>query len=595
MSFSWMKPTTTIASRLLITALTLSVSLNAFAERISEGDDDSPKTAKSYAQDYSEIKEEIITKNEDIESKKDELKTAQDDYDKLKRYDNNEDGSDRLDNIYGEANCECSPKTQCSIAELLSIQAITEDQTTTWHVGKGGKGCVNTASDANGSNSASPNPNVSTRPGTTYTNKYRPGDENDDVNGTGGPKGKGDCKEYKELTNVNRADVCMAVYTYSTENKRSSGSALNRMCVAAARKCGKVKLLSDLDKYPKTIEDLKVDIAKLEKEKKKLIARKSQINKDCPHCADIANSVDSTRPNLGDYIVGGLQAVSPMVVAGIQAGSYNRYLRTSLSAYNGYLSNSLANCQSYISQGTTLGIPSSPCGNSMWSGGIAQAPGGGGGYGIYGAIGGGGVGGMYGFPGGYAAGYGSYSYGGFSGGIGQAIGSMIGGSFSPYGQMGGGYSPYGIGGGIGQMGGGYTSYGIGGGIGSAMGGGIGLYGQTYGGYPSSYGSYTSTMGYGGSYGYGVDPSYQLNQGRMAMQMGNQQLWSQQNQELQYAGQRIGQQGAYGYGGSGYGGVGGGYGYGGYGGGGYGYGYGAVSYGGAVIGNVVGSVYGMPSY
>ncbi|MBS1961103.1 MAG: hypothetical protein JST04_02720 [Bdellovibrionales bacterium] len=620
-----MKPTTVSLSRALSSALALSVMFGtAFAEPISDRDlDGTEKTAKSYAQEYSEVKEDIASKREDYESKKDQLKDAEERQKNLKKYDSFDD-NDSIASRY-ESPCACTPYNSCPLDGLIAIGAIQESDVTTGHVDGYGKACdpnVAANTQPNPTNSGSPTPG---NPNTKITNNVD--------NGTGGPKGKKGCVEVQILNpKLDQGDVCLKVYNYSLTGTRS-GSSINRLCVQKARECGAVKYAIDKDKLPKEIADLKADIAKLEKELKKLIAKRDRISTDCPHCKQLVDDSDAGRPQLGDYIVGGLQAISPMVIAGIQAGSYNRYLKTNLTAYNGYLSNSLANCQAYISQGTTLGVPSSPCMSSMWSGGIAQAPGGGG-YGIYGAIGmSGAVGAMYGYPGGYAPGYGAYGYGGYSGVIGAAIGSMYGGGYGypgaigmgygmygggygmpgaigamGYGQIGGGYGMYGggygypgaIGGGYGMYGGGYGYPGaVGMAVGMAAGGlymgggGYGLYGTTYGGYPASYGSYVSTMGYGGSYSYGIDPSYQLNAARMQMQQQNMMFSGQQANEAAYRYQQIANQGMQGYGmaygassigGYGYGGY--GYGYGGYP---AGYGYGGY---GAAIGSAIGSLFGM---
>jgi hypothetical protein len=588
MSFSWMKSSTFFLSRVLTLSLTLSVALSSstgFIPSLQAGqtgeDGSSRKNKTSYAQELSETKEQIVSIQEEIESKKEELEIAQEDLSNLRSWDDW-----KGDDIYGGP-CECSEKTSCDVSQLLKYGIVSQEETKTIHLNI--PGC---ASDANGD--------------ATRTN----------------PK----CKEKLAIANdADSAGVCTKVYAYARDHGRAS-TGLSSLCIEAARNCGAVKYSIDKARLPGTITDLKKEIARLEKEKKKLIARRKSIDMACPDCSVIVEQ--SERPGLGDYIVGGLQAVSPMVVAGIQAGSYNKYLKTSLNAYNGYLSNSLANCQGYYDQGTITGIPSSPCASAMWSGGIAQAPGGGG-YGIYGSIGaGGGIGAMYGMPGGYAAGYGAYGYGGggYSGAIGVAIGGMYGGSYG--GAYGGGFpgayggaytGGFGAGigmyggafngsyaggfgasyvGGIGAYGGGYPG-GIGA-YGASFAGGIGAYGGGYAGGIGAYGggAYTSTMGYAGSYGYGVDPSGQLNAARMQMQQQNMQISQQQMMESQYRAQQV-QSGiggfnyGAGYGGYGYGaGYGGGYGAG-Y--GGYGYGYGTYGngygYGAQAIGTAIGSLFG----
>jgi hypothetical protein len=434
----------------------------------------------------------------------------------------------------------------------------------------------------------------------------------DNPTGTGGGNEEGgkNCPSYEDFSStVNRARVCKAVYDHYTATKRDpySNTSLNDSCIRAAKNCGPVKMDIERGKFPKQISELEAELKRLQKERTKLIARRKSIDAACPDCKAISDGSD--RPTLGDYIVGGLNAVSPMVIAGIGAGSYNRYLKTNLAGYNSYLNNSLQNCQAYIAQGTTLGVPSSPCQSNMWSGGVAMPPGGGaGGFGIYGAMGFPG-GGMYGGGNMYGAGYGAYGYGG-PGAIGMAIGSMYGGQMGGgmyaggYGQIGGGLyagqigSGYGYGsinGGYGQIGGGYGQ------IGMAMGGGYGMYGgqmgagygygSINGGYGQMGGMYAGQIGMavGGGYGYGADPSMQLNAQRAQMQQQNMQISQQQIMEAQARFQAVSSGGGYGmsYGG-GYGGYGMSYG-GGY--AGYGMSYGGYGGGPSVIGTAIGSLYG----
>jgi hypothetical protein len=618
MSFSWMKPTTVILSRALISALSLSVAMSSFsligtAQAIQIGDDTTAgegTTSKvSYAQEYSELKEKISSRQETIDDKQGQVDIAKTDLENLKKYDKYQEDS-KTSAKYG-SKCDCSPKNQCSIKALIAADIITDDQLKDNFINTGKGDCdgkPGKAADANG------NPPTGNRTG-------------DYKNGSGGPEGKDGkgCITFKVFgDDVDAAAVCVGVYNYTKDNDRGSGTTFNRTCVEKARQCGQVKYLIDKDGKPDEIKALQDDLDKLLKLQAKDKARLARIKEICPHCTSVAEAVDSDKPTLGDYIVNGLHEVMPIVGLGIQAHSYNQYTKASLGAQQAFYNSSIANCQAYISQGTTLGVPSSPCGNSLWSGGAIQPPGG---YaGIYGTIGGG-VGGMYGYPGGYAAGYGSYGYGQIGGGYGQiggVVGAVIGGGYGQigggYGQFGGGYGQFGggygqIGGGYGQFGGGYGQIGggygqIGGGYGQ-IGGGYGQigggYGQIGGGYGqigggiggySPYGQigggYVSTMGIGGAYGYGAN---QLAGGQAALQQNNLGLAAQQVNEVGYRYQQIAAQGGGQSYGAAYGipnGYGGYVGYGGYGAqGGYGYpSYGA--YGGqAVIGGVIGSLYGLP--
>lgn len=289
MSFSWMKPTTPFLSRALITALSLSIALNtiaptligdAKAEPIADnGVGASNTSGVSYAQQISEGKEQILTLQEEIEQKTEELERNQKDLKSLSTFGSWDKDGDSMDK-YSAAKCHCDPTAQCTIAALEEVGAIQAGDETTSHISTaGGK--------------------------------------------ADGPCGiaKDDCHNITTVNpKIDQVTLCTQVYDFSQKNSRTSTSKLNAVCVAQAKRCGAVKRAIDEALIPDTIENLKKEIALLTKKKRKFESHQKIIIDQCPHCADIAENVAASRPGLGDYIVGGLQAISPMVIAGIQAG-----------------------------------------------------------------------------------------------------------------------------------------------------------------------------------------------------------------------------------------------------------------------------------
>jgi len=656
MSFSWMKRTTFLSSAFL-SALIFSVfisglSTDAFARKKDDDDDDrlgdrsvcempiTPGSRKSMAQQYSEIKEERLTVEEQIEESKDEIAI-------LEKKIKNLNGSDDIDNydsilsVYGPSTCLCANVTACAPSTLVSIGAINEEDIVSIDMNlcdekakkritndpakaKGGQTAVSSVGDAPVNVPAS---------GSGAIPVDSPASP---VNGGGGKKDcvKAIAKSVRQ--DVNQVAVCKAVYDYamtSLKDPYSASVTLKRTCIDASLRCGPIRQERDNAKLPGQLEAEKKKLAKLKKLRSKCIARMESINTNCADCAVIADQVDGyQKRTVGDYIVGGLQVAMPGIMKGMDMAMYYKGTNANLSAYNSYLGANQANCAAYISQGTTLGIPSNPCMNAMMTGGVAVANGyGAGGYGAgysgFGFGGGPGFGAGFGggYPGGYAGGYGG------QGAIGAMIGSMYGqpgmggyaggypggyaGGFS-YGQPGmggmaagyaGGY-PGGYAGGfsygqpgMGGMAAGYAGGYAGGYPGGYAGGYAGIGGGIAGGYAGGYagsmaagyaGGYQGGYagGYAGGYqgGYGIDPSMQLNQQRMQMQQQNMQISQQQVMEAQMRYQQIAGSG-------GYGGIGGGsYGYG-YGAGSYGYGYGYGYCGmptaiGSGIGNVIGGVF-----
>jgi hypothetical protein len=167
---------------------------------------------------------------------------------------------------------------------------------------------------------------------------------------------------------------------------------------------------------------------------------------NCPNCVGGAGAagfgmggmMQQRKPGLGDYLVGGLQAITPMFLGGLQAGlSYDLYSQ-GLGSYN-------SNYNSYLNGCMTLGVP-------------CQGPMAGGGLGLMGM----GMGGLgMGMMGGMGLGMGGMGMMGM-GGMGLGMGGM--------GMMGMGGMGLGMGGGLGFG----LNLGIGGGLGM---GGMGMMGM----------------------------------------------------------------------------------------------------------------------
>jgi hypothetical protein len=360
----------------------------------------------------------------------------------------------------------------------------------------------------------------------------------------------------------------------------------------------KVQLAADQKEYDSANDDLKA-----------ATTSESDLIKNCPTCAAEANQKS---PTLGDYILGGLQIATPMILGGLGAYEYSTGVGQYANEYSGYLN-----------QCKTIGVPCLPP-SSGGGGGFGYGGGGGigfsggggfgmstgypmGGYGypsggggaIIGAIIGGisGGGGYGGYP--MMGGYGGYPSGGFSGGFsGGMVGAMVGGLVGypssgyftsgygmPMSPVGAGFNsglyPFGSYGGAGYpMGGGYGGGAI---IGAIIGG---ISGGGYGGYPSmgGYGGYPMGGGYPMVGGYGGYPSGGYGGGAIIGAIVGGISGGA------YSGYPSGYGGAYG----GYPGAIGGYGggYGGYPSGGYG--------GGAIVGAIIGGISGgyaggYPSY
>jgi hypothetical protein len=222
------------------------------------------------------------------------------------------------------------------------------------------------------------------------------------------------------------------------------------------------------------------------------------------------------KPSFGDYLVGALQAATPMVLSGFQSKMYAKCQDTAFKAYNSYLDVSATAYTNYVSHMTTLGIPAetfangarlNSCGNS---GGFFG--GGGMGYPFMGNAGGGfNNGNMLGLPMGnqWGGAFNSnpYGYSPFS----NNLGGMPWGSGYPYmnGQF-GANNPWG------------SPYGNG----TSPWGGSGIFGN--GGVNGQWGNYNNG-GWNGA-GLGYDPSYLLNQQRMQMQWQNSMIAQQQMME-----------------------------------------------------------------
>ncbi|MBC7386448.1 MAG: hypothetical protein H7301_09865 [Cryobacterium sp.] len=592
---------------------------------------------KSYAEQLSQLKEEINSSEDEMDSLKDEISRLE----RLGKKISDEnwaelDDEDPILSRYGAGNCECSAKTQCKADALIAIDAVTNEDFVTYVpkgcVDNGGvkgfKGKAGTGSfdDPRGNVDAATKLKLAgaAAPATLGTDGALDGTE--PANGTGGgnsgDKGKGkgggrNCSPISDLSpSVNRAAVCKAVYDYYVSNRRdpySSSTNLRQGCIDSAKKCGPVRREIEAKKIPGQLKDLRDQLAKLNSKYKRCVAKRRTIDRNCPDCGVIADQVDNNgrgngKKTVGDYILGGLAIGSPVLMKGMDMAMFYKQQNTAASAYNNYLGSNTANCQAYISQGTTLGIPSNPCMSSMWASGTFGNTG-------YGSIGYGSIGlGSIGYG---SIGLGSIGYGNIAGSIGYGIGSAIGygsipggiGYAGPQGIGGygisGGIGGYGISGGIGYAGiQGISGYGVQGNSGYGIQGisGYGVQGNSGYGIQgiSGYGVAGGISGYGQ---YGQDPAILLNQQRAQMQAQNIQLAGTQATEAMSAYQRVAGQMTGGYG---YGNISGGYGIGGVGYGGVGYG-GAVGYGnggyypaytgyggygsiGTAIGTAIGTVY-----
>jgi hypothetical protein len=257
----------------------------------------------------------------------------------------------------------------------------------------------------------------------------------------------------------------------------------------------------------------------------------------CTTCNQRRTAQSSNRPGVGDYIVGGLQAISPMVTSGINAYMYNQGLAAYGNMYGQGLNAYNSNYNGYLQQCATLGVP---C-----QGPLMQGPGGGmigGGMMMGGGMStGGGMmnpmmmgGGM--FPGGGMMNPMMMGGGMFPGG-GMMNPMMMGGGMFPGGGM---MNPMMMGGGM--FPGGGLSLNLGGGWGTPMGGvpgglgGGGMMGPYGGGMMGPYGGGGMMGPYGGGgmmgpYGgggmnpYGDPGSYQQMMAWYQQQQG--QLYQQQ--------------------------------------------------------------------
>jgi hypothetical protein len=649
MSFSRMKRTTFFSgalSALVVSLLVSSVATDAFAikkdddeDRFSDGSvcEQSIESGsrRSLAQQLSELKEARISTDEEIDATKEEIARLEK---KMKKFDKWEDldDEDPVLTQYGRETCLCAGTPSCSYDSLLGIGAINDSDFETRTL----PGCVNQPVKGGGQGDPDERQNVNALKKGKKNNSVANNNANNEAEGVvnegndtpakneKGKKGGSStpCPVVKVIKkSVNQATVCKALYDYYTANRRdpySNSATISSTCVAAAKKCGPVKKDIELAKIPGQIKDLKAELKRLQKLSKKCIAKINLIKTECPDCTSIAAEVDgdySGKKTTGDYIINGLAVAMPGIMKGMDMAMYYKGVNGWLSGTKAYYGANQANCAAYINQGTTLGIPSSPCQSAMWAGGMPMANG----YGAYG-VGGFGVGGLYGV-GLYGAAYGA-AYGG--GAVGTAIGSLYASSFGAPGvgvAFGGGYAPQigmavggGYAGGFAPGYGGYGSFagGYGPQIGMAVGGGYaGGFAPGFGGYggygpqigmamgnPAMGAGYSSIAGgyngIGGGYmamgtgfnggfngGFGMDPSFQLEQQRAQMQQQNMMISQQQIAEAQNRYQQIATP-------SGYGSIGGGsYGYG-YGIGGYGYGYG-YGYGGmpSAVGTAIGTLIG----
>lgn len=363
MSFSWMKPTT-LSSRALVSALIFSVTLSG-SFRTAEADERTARKKNvSYAEELSEVRESIDATETEIERIELEISEMESLKKSFAKWDRLVENDDPLVNDYSPENCDCGRSAGCDLKKLVDGDVIDATEVAIIYLPKG---CDQAKGGKGRQDQVDPKAKQSAKPGEEKDDDgewgYGPQGTTGVATGTGGPTGKKGCTSVIYAPK-NNARVCKRIFDAGGTKWDPYGDTgsynIPKSCRDAARECGPVKKEIKEGRIAGDIKDLRAELERLKKERKKLIARRSTIDRDCPSCKVILDEGEN-RPNVGDYIVGGLHAISPMVMTGINAGMYNRYLKTSLTAYNGYLDNSLAGCQAYYAQGTTLGIPSNPC------------------------------------------------------------------------------------------------------------------------------------------------------------------------------------------------------------------------------------------
>ncbi|MBI4926026.1 MAG: hypothetical protein HY843_08895 [Bdellovibrio sp.] len=282
-------------------------------------------------------------------------------------------------------------------------------------------------------------------------------------------------------------------------------------CKHYVEKCvGKEMRLTELEEEIKRHE---TDISSYRSKKSDVEDEIRTLREECPNCAWLA-AMKPREPKFGDYLIGGLNAITPMVLGGLNAWSYASGINAQAGMYADGIMGYRNNYNQYLNQCLQLGVPCAPPMYGGLGGGFGGGLGGGFGGGFGGGLGGG-------FGGGFGGGLGGGFGGGFGGGLGGGFGGFpgFGGGFgmtppfapnAPAPFFGGGFGmpvfPPGFGwtAGVSPMFGGpfYPGGGFGGGFGGGLGGGFGGYGGFSGGYGGGGGGFGGYGGFPGGYGGG---------------------------------------------------------------------------------------------
>ena len=148
-------------------------------------------------------------------------------------------------------------------------------------------------------------------------------------------------KKFSSALQSNLPPTCFTAVSGTPGDHGNTGCGLVHRLVLKAKTAR--ELAADQDKLRNEIPQRKKDITEALKE----------CRKDCPNCgAQSAMAMMKPRePGVGDYLIAGLQGITPMVLGGM-----NMYM------YNQGLKNYTQNYGSYLGQCTTVGVP---CGAPM--------------------------------------------------------------------------------------------------------------------------------------------------------------------------------------------------------------------------------------
>jgi len=270
------------------------------------------------------------------------------------------------------------------------------------------------------------------------------------------------------------ADVCEAVFSYIEQN--DDHRTFGNTCRRAAQNCGPNRKKMRLATCKEDLKSLSDDIKDLEKKKSNIDSEMADRVHECPTCARNAeagmnqgqfNGEGQQKKGIGDYIVGGLQALAPVGQMAIQAGMYNKYINRSSNAYQSMLNSYNSNYSTYTKSCVTLGR--TDCSTPSYLGASSA------------------LGGLYGSS---SLGYGSSSYGSsYYGNSYNSLGSLLGLGITGSGYLGSSASYYPTSNLYGANG--YPSSNLYGAYNNSYGSGLSGYSNSY----PNYNSYNNALGY----------------------------------------------------------------------------------------------------